>query len=360
MPHEFSVGSLFSGIGGIDLGLERAGWKVKWQIENDPFCRLVLKKHWPNIRQYGNIKRVKRLDPVDLVCGGFPCQPVSVAGRRKGQKDKRWLWPEFARILGLVRPRFVLVENTPGLLSLGMGEVLGDLALLGYDAEWHCIPAAAAGAPHLRYRVFIVGYAKRSRLGRFQRRRPRPIIADRCEAVADTEGEPNWDDCTEFGSPTREEHASCDAGLAGGTEDVANAALGSARCETDGSLEGNGSPRPSGGCGGDCGDDADTDGAGLPFGIFPALGSPAWESEFERLRELGGKWWSAECRLGLHPDGLSAGLDCGGWECRIPRVTRKQANREARLRALGNAVVPQIPEWLGVRLGEILEKVFEV
>src|SRR3990172_267325 len=98
---------------------------------------------------------------VDLICGGFPCQPFSVAGKRKGTADKRWLWPEFHRIIRLLRPEYILLENVPGILASwgGMGEILRDLAQSGYDAEWDCIPAAAFGAPHLRYRVFIVAYA---------------------------------------------------------------------------------------------------------------------------------------------------------------------------------------------------------
>lgn len=142
----------------MDLGLERAGWECRWQVENNEWCQRILAKHWPDVTRYGDIREVHDLAPVDLVCGGFPCQPVSHAGRRKGQEDVRWLWPEFARVLGDLRPRFAVVENVPGLLSRGMGDVLGDLAALGYDAEWDCLPAAAVGAPHLRYRVFIVAH----------------------------------------------------------------------------------------------------------------------------------------------------------------------------------------------------------
>lgn len=155
-----TVGSLFSGIGGLDLGLERAGMTVRWQVEIDPWCRRVLAKHWPDVTRYADIKTIdwKEVKPVDLVCGGFPCQPVSLAGKRLAQDDPRWLWPEFARCLRALRPRFALLENTTGLLSAGMGDVLGDLAALGYDAEWDCIPASAVGAPHLRYRAFIVAH----------------------------------------------------------------------------------------------------------------------------------------------------------------------------------------------------------
>lgn len=184
-----TFGSLFSGIGGLDLGLERAGWECRWQVEIDEWCRAVLARHWPGVPRWDDAKTFPpdtyrgrltqqserdgeagswwpsfRDDPkrlaVDLICGGFPCQPVSLAGKRRGQDDERWLWPEFARIVRLLRPRYILVENVPGLLARGMGDVLGDLAASGYDCEWDCIPAAAVGAPHLRYRVFIVAYAQ--------------------------------------------------------------------------------------------------------------------------------------------------------------------------------------------------------
>lgn len=154
-----SVGSLFSGIGGIDLGLERAGMKVLWQCEIDPYCRKVLAKHWPDVRCYEDVRELDETTPkVDLICGGFPCQPVSKAGKRQAEADLRWLWPEFARVIGLLRPRYVLVENVPGLLTKGMGFVLGSLSTLRYDAEWDCVSAAAFGAPHIRDRVFIIAY----------------------------------------------------------------------------------------------------------------------------------------------------------------------------------------------------------
>jgi DNA (cytosine-5)-methyltransferase 1 len=165
MPAQFTVGSLFAGIltGGFDLAAERV-WGpgcVRWQVENSPYCCRVLAKHWPEVPRYGDIRKLdgSELAPVDLVCGGFPCQPVSVAGKGRAQADPRWLWPEFVRLLGILRPRFAVLENVPGLLARGMGEVLGDLAALGFDAEWDCLPAAAFGAPHLRDRVWIVAYS---------------------------------------------------------------------------------------------------------------------------------------------------------------------------------------------------------
>lgn len=155
-----TAGSLFTGIGGMDLGLERAGFEVRWQVEIDDYCRRVLAKHWPDVKRYEDVKELTgaELEPVDLFCGGFPCQPVSLAGRRLAQEDARWLWPHFARLVCVLRPRFVLVENVPGLFTAGFGDVLADLASLGYDTEWESIPAAAVGAPHLRWRVFVVAY----------------------------------------------------------------------------------------------------------------------------------------------------------------------------------------------------------
>lgn len=170
-----TFGSLFAGVGGIDLGLERAGMQCRWQVEIDEYCRRVLAKHWPEVKRYGDIREVKSLESVDVVAGGFPCQPASVSGERRGIEDERWLWPEFFRVICMVRPRFVVVENVPGLLSVNggtaMGEVLGDLASGGYDAEWQVLSAGSFGAPHLRERLFLVAYPSSERLqGRiFQR-----------------------------------------------------------------------------------------------------------------------------------------------------------------------------------------------
>jgi len=167
-----SVGSLFSGIGGLDLGLEQAGWSIQWQVENDPYCQQVLARHWPSVQRYGDIRKIITLAPVDLVAGGFPCQPISVAGRRQGQRDERWLWPEFAKVISLLRPSYILVENVPNLRRLGLDVILGSLAELGYDAEWGCISACAFGAPHSRLRLFLVAYTASN--GREQRR---PVAA---------------------------------------------------------------------------------------------------------------------------------------------------------------------------------------
>lgn len=165
---EPTFGSVFSGIGGLDLGLERSGWRCAWQVENDKYCRRILRKHWPEVPKYGDIKTVNfdRLERVDLIAGGFPCQPVSNAGKRLAQADERWLWPEFTRAIRALSPRFILVENVPGLLVRGFGDVLGDLAAIGYDAEWDVLSAADFGAPHIRKRVLLVAYANGDGQGR--------------------------------------------------------------------------------------------------------------------------------------------------------------------------------------------------
>ena len=155
------IGSLFSGIGGIDLGLQRAGMEVGWQVEFDPWCRRVLAKHWPDVPRFVDVKEVgaHNLPPVDMLAGGFPCQDISNAGKQAGiQAERSGLWFEFARIIRELRPRYVLVENVGALLVRGMDAVLGELSASGYDAEWECIPAAAVGAPHIRDRVWIVAY----------------------------------------------------------------------------------------------------------------------------------------------------------------------------------------------------------
>lgn len=166
-------GSLFTGIGGIDLGLDWAGMECAFQVEIEPYCRRVLQKHWPDVRRFEDVRTVGRtnLDYVDLIAGGFPCQDLSLAGKRKGEQGSRsTLWKEFYRIICDLRPRWVLAENVPGLLSANdgrfYGNILRDLAAGGYDAEWQVLPAAAFGAPHIRERVFIGYSEQRVEIGR--------------------------------------------------------------------------------------------------------------------------------------------------------------------------------------------------
>jgi DNA (cytosine-5)-methyltransferase 1 len=168
-----TFGSLFAGVGGFDLGFERAGLVCKWQVEIDSFCQRVLAKHWPDVPKHDDVRTFPHGDPrkwkVDVICGGFPCQDLSYIGKGEGiEGDRSGLWGEYARVIRLLRPRFVVVENVPGILTRGLGRVLGDLAAGGYDAEWQSVPAAAAGADHLRFRFWLVAYAGGERLEGFE------------------------------------------------------------------------------------------------------------------------------------------------------------------------------------------------
>lgn len=153
---------LFSGIGGFSLGLERAGMRTVAFCEVDERKRLALESHWPGVPIFPDVRTLHggQVAGIDMVCGGFPCQDVSVAGKRAGIGGERTgLWAEVCRIVREIRPRFALLENVPGLLVRGgLGKVLGDLADVGYDAEWDCIPAAAVGSPQLRARIWILAY----------------------------------------------------------------------------------------------------------------------------------------------------------------------------------------------------------
>ena len=290
MQDDLTYVSFFSGIGGIDLGLDRAGWTCRAQVEIDPYCRRVLEKHWPDVPRFGDIKELTghELPRTTLVAGGFPCQPVSLAGQRRGAADSRWLWPEFARLLGVLRPRLALLENVPGLLARpGMAEVLGDLAALGYDAECDCIPAAAFGAPHLRYRVFIVAYTRGAR----RREDARGPSGDEGGAwpLADADGERR-----QPGAYDRERAAR----VAPGNDD--------------------GEARP-------VANPEDADGWRTDGSNDARRGHPQ-----ARGRRVPGDWaeyWRVEPDVGRVAHGVPSRLD--------------------RLRCLGNAVVPQVAEWVG-------------
>jgi DNA (cytosine-5)-methyltransferase 1 len=157
-----TFGSLFAGIGGFDLGFERAGMVCKWQVEIDDYANRGLAKHWPDVRRWGDVRTFPP-DPwqdwtVDVICGGFPCQDISVAGKQAGVSEgtRSGLYREVLRIAGVVRPRQLFLENVSAILSNGLATVLGDLAALGYDTRWLCIRASDVGAPHHRDRWFLL------------------------------------------------------------------------------------------------------------------------------------------------------------------------------------------------------------
>jgi DNA (cytosine-5)-methyltransferase 1 len=193
------IGSLFSGIGGLELGLERAGvGEVIWQCEIDPFCRAVLAKHWPNVTRFEDVTRPRDWPKVDVICGGFPCQDVSSAGKRRGLGGERSsLWWHFASVVQQVAPRFVVVENVTSGKRKWLPQVRRSLHLLGYDSVALGIAARDVGAPHRRERVFVVAHAYREHLrkqpggGGRGSRRPRQALArehgEAC-ALADADG----------------------------------------------------------------------------------------------------------------------------------------------------------------------------
>jgi DNA (cytosine-5)-methyltransferase 1 len=160
----WNVLSLFSGIGGLELGLERSGMTTVGQVEIDPFCRSVLARHWPDVPRHDDVRTAgkwwasEQRPVVDVVAGGYPCQSESLAGKRQGTADARWLWPEMARVIHTLKPRWVIGENTSGHRTRGLRFVLRDLERLGYTARAGTIRACDLGAPHQRERIFVLAH----------------------------------------------------------------------------------------------------------------------------------------------------------------------------------------------------------
>jgi DNA (cytosine-5)-methyltransferase 1 len=298
---------LFSGIGGFSLGLERTGgFTTVAFCEIEPFCQRVLAKHWPKVPIYDDVRELTgaRLAAdgiaVDVICGGFPCQDISFAGKRAGLEGARsGLWSEYGRLIGELRPRFVIVENVPGLLSLGMGTVLGDLAALRYDAVWDCVPAAAVGAPHRRDRVWLVAHPQHS-----DAYHTGPHHAHADTAGQERQVQPVDEQGRELGQVCGAvSHAISDelrqqSGRSGGPR---------RSCETQPGEHG--TPRYV----------ADAHDARLAIGL-----RFSGDDGEERQAAIGGGWWAAE------PD--------------VGRVAHGVPSRVDRLRSLGNAVVPQVTE----------------
>jgi len=311
-----TVGSLFSGIGGFDLGLERAGMKIIWQSEIDLFACKVLKKHWPDVPNLGDINKIDwtNIERPDVICGGYPCQPFSTAGKRGGATDPRHLWPAMFNAICLLRPRYALMENVRGHLSMGFGDVLGDLASIGFDAEWQVIPAAAVGAPHKRDRVFIVAYpnnprdrtpecdVKQSGSSGKQKRQifAQHGIGGRGAEMADTKGEQS-----DVGQRGNDKTQSRKQGL------QTQVRTGRAKM-------------------------ADTNGAGRwGVGSLPNGGKTVFGQQ-NYLRGKNGDasraWWEVEPSVG--------------------RVAYGVSDRVDKLRGLGNAIVPQVAELVGALVVE--------
>ncbi len=268
-----NVLDLFSGIGGFSLGLERAGMTTVAFCEIEPFPRSVLKKHWPNVPVYPDVRSLNaetlkkdKVPKIDVICGGFPCQDISLAGKGAGLKGERsGLWSEFRRLIEEIRPRYAIIENVSALRSRGLDQVLGSLAAIGYDAEWHCIPASAIGAPHRRDRIWIIAYPCSE--GRRQ---------DLRSAYGD-EGQDAW-------------RTTQNLYIAGGDGAQRNVA------------------------------DASSTGLQGHWNLAERIGAQIASAR-------GASWWAVEPNVGRVADGVPSRVD--------------------RLRCLGNAVVPQIPEMIG-------------
>lgn len=294
MPLTF--GSLFAGIGGVDLGFERCGMVCKWQVEIDEYATGILEKHWPHVHRERDICECGKhnLEPVDIIAGGFPCQDISYAGKGAGLDGERsGLFFEAVRVVRELRPRAVVLENVAGLLTRGLDRVLGTLAEIGFDAEWHCIPAAAVGAPHIRERVFILAYRNGESTG--------PVNAKVAELsggnVADAKGD------------RRQQRESYQR--RGGERAETRQERGPRRCGSacsNANSFGRHQMEPE-----------DKRGAAGQTSVSPP--------DFRTRRIRPSDWWATE------PD--------------VGRVAYGVPNRVDRLRGLGNAIVPQVAEVVG-------------
>jgi DNA (cytosine-5)-methyltransferase 1 len=314
-----TIGSLFSGIGGLELGLERAGLgPVLWQVECDPFCREVLAAHWPQATRHEDVRSVgaATLAPVDVLCGGFPCQDASLAGKGAGllAGERTGLWREFARLVRELRPRYVVAENVPGLIRRGLDVVVADLTAAGYAVEAARIAAADLGAPHRRERVFIVAHAigaglrNESGWGSGPRRSDSPEPEHHGESLADTDsaGQQRSGQAEPEGR-----HDDPDAVGSGEGAELSDSGRAAIRIPEKCELE-----RP-------CND----------FGCGEVLWPP-YPDDVHAWGQVPADTQPSICRLA---DGVSARL----------------ARRRAKLKALGNAVVPACAEIAGARVMEI-------
>jgi DNA (cytosine-5)-methyltransferase 1 len=325
-----TVGSLFSGIGGIDLGLERAGMNVIWQSEIDPFACKVLKKHWPEVPNHGDIKEINwhTIKRPDIICGGYPCQPFSTAGKRRGNQDPRHLWPWVRHAISQLRPRYAIMENVRGHLSMGGTDVLSDLAGIGYDAEWRVISAASVGANHKRDRVIIVAYPT-GELGdgfnHYTRNSPRPEEVPELgngrwsSSVADPDGCDSSDGRQRKVISSEDRSRRDDRGGSG--SDTWEVGVGSTR-QSKREMANSDARETSGWFGGV------SENSRLVFGRDNiGRGTQSY---------AGWQWWETE------PD--------------VGRVAYGVSDRVDRLKGLGNAVVPQVAEIVGRLVMEAAEQ----
>lgn len=333
---------IFSGLGGFSLGLERAGMETVAFCEIDPLCQAILKKHWPDIPIYPDITKLTGAEiyanhgRIDCIAGGFPCQSVSVAGRKDGfaNKEKSGLWYEYRRLIAEVRPRWIIIENVRNLLNIGFAEVLQDLSDLGLDAEWEVISASSVGAPHLRERLWIVAYPHgdglrdRREWGPEGKTEASPLPPDdgpeKCLANTDNSG------CGKQRGALTIPTKPLSPSQCGGVSQLADANLLGRQesCEPQPLRPGQTTPISAPKC---CGGGAIPN-THLP-GLWEAFATPEEKSQWwaEATASFRNRWEIEPpvCRVA---NGLPPGLD---------------KLRRERIRALGNSLVPQIAELIG-------------
>lgn len=302
---------LFSGIGGFALAAQWAGYETVQFVEIEPFPCKVLKKHWPEVPIHNDIKTfdgTQYAGTIDLLTGGFPCQPYSVAGLRKGKRDDRALWPEALRIVQEVKPDWCVFENVAGILSMGFKHYVFDLENAGYEVQCFVIPACATGAPHRRDRVWIVAR----------------------QNADDTESRGrNFCKRKHIGTAEREVNASCNANKA-----ITDA--GSARREECDTTE---KSARSGHCSGVFDEKHVTDTEKAKRKLSGE--SREWRAGFADRNT--GSWYEVATRLCRVDDGISGGVDgIDGLRAGTSNKKKKNSGRGARLKALGNAIVPQV------------------
>lgn len=334
---------LFSGIGGFSLGLERTGgFETAAFCEFAEFPRKLLAKHWPNVPIFEDVRTLKGTDidgPIDVVCGGYPCQPFSTAGRRKGQKDDRYLWPEFSRLVAELRPSWVIGENVAGHISMGLDDVLSDLEGQGYAARTFVIPACATGAPHRRDRTWIVAYTEGERCGKA--REPRRGSSIGSASPSSTQVDVAHAD-SKRGPSMRGKRENFASESAGGRDDR-NRSANDVEWKVANGSAGQNSRNVADAIGGR------RQGSRQPFNAsYQEAGAEGQAAQPVNGGVRGKR--SAQSAMGRMVDGISSRLD---GHCRwldepdIPRVAKGVKNRANRLKALGNAVVPQIAEMIG-------------
>lgn len=326
---------LFSGIGGFSLGLERAGMETVAFCEIEEFPRKVLKKHWPDVPIFEDVRDLtgNMVGSVDVICGGFPCQDISTAGKGAGINGSRsGLWKEYHRLIGEIRPSWAIIENVSALRSKGLITVLQNLSEIGYDAEWHCIPASYIGALHRRDRIWIVAYPSRCWRGR---------------------EDGNISGANESPPEPETQHEDKAGGFVDASPDTEVLAHAKSRNiwhvrkdfrETRAEVY-----TPSNASGSCRGDDKPKDGEPLAHPNHKGLESwfigTAIKTEVMRIKRPG-------CTGGFKPglgrgfNGVPSWLD-GSWEAGVPRVTTTKTDRAARLKSLGNSIVPQMAEIIG-------------